>query len=255
MKINDVLKIFEAYAPKRLSDEFVSKFNAYDNSGVIVDTDSEITGILFTLDLTSAAVDTAIKNNCNLIFTHHPAIYMPIKNLSLNTPIYKALNNSIGVISYHLNLDVAKFGIDYYLAKGLGGDDAKILSIVEEDLGYGRTFDVGGVKFGEIIERYKREFNSSKVIAYGNLEDNINKVATFCGAGLDSESIDLASDCDLIVSSDAKHHDILNALERNINLLIVTHYSSEFYGFKKVYENLSDSLGVKTILHVEDKYL
>ena len=255
MKINDALKIFEEYAPKRLSDKFVEKLNAYDNSGVIIDTEKDITGILFALDLTMGAVDTAIKNNCNLIFTHHPAIYAPIKSLSVNSPIHKALSNNIGVISYHLNLDVAKFGIDYYLAKGLGAKDAKVLTDVEGGLGYGRTFDLGGIKFSEVINRYKREFNSTKVIAYGNLEDNINKVATFCGAGLDSESIDLASDCDLIVSSDGKHHDIVNALENGKKLLIVTHYSSEFYGFKQVYNNLSNSFKVKTVLYEDDKYL
>ena len=254
MKINDALKIFDNYAPQSLSKKFVEKFDAFDNVGVIVDMPNEITGILFTLDLTNDAIDLAIKNNCNLIFTHHPAIYAPIKNLTKDMPIYKAVNNSIGVISFHLNLDVAKLGIDYYLAKGLGGENAKILSIVEDDLGYGRVFDVN-LKFSEIIEKYKSEFNSNKVIAYGNLDDTIEKVATFCGAGLSGDSIDLASDCDLIISSDAKHHDIVKALEMNKKLLIVTHYSSEFYGFKKVYENLSSLFNVKTMLNIEEKYL
>ena len=255
MKINDALTIFENYAPQSLSKKFVEKFDAYDNVGVLVELDKEITGIVFSLDLTNDAVELAIKNNCNLIFTHHPAIYAPIKNLTKNSPVFKAVNNSIGVISFHLNLDVAKQGIDYYLAKGLGGEDAKILSLVDDDLGYGRVFSVNGVKFNDIVEKYKSEFNSNRVVTYGNLEDKVNKIATFCGAGLSGESIDLANDCDLIISSDAKHHDIVKALELNKKLLLVTHYSSEFYGFKKVYENLSFSFNVKTLLNVEEKYL
>ncbi len=255
MKINDAIKIFEDYAPKSLSDRFVKEFGAYDNVGVLIDCDKEITGVLFSLDLTCEAVETAIKNNCNLIFTHHPAIYVPVKCVTSDMPIYKAINNSIGVISYHLNLDVAKFGIDYYLAKGLGGENAKILSTVEEGLGYGRTFTLDGVKFSEVVNRYKREFNSNRVITYGNLNEKIYKVSSFCGAGLDSDAIRLAEDSDLIISSDAKHHDIVNAIEKNKKLLIVTHYSSEIYGFKKVYENLSNSFEVKTILFIEDKYL
>lgn len=255
MKINDALKIFENYAPQRLSNKFVEKFNAYDNVGIIVDTVKEITGVVFSLDLTNGAIDLAIKNGCNLIFTHHPAIYSPIKNLSFDNPIFKAISNSIGVISFHLNLDIASKGIDYYLAKGLGGENAEILSIVEDGLGYGRAFFVNGITFGEIVNRYKSEFNSNKVITYGDLEDKVYKVATFCGAGLDAESINFASDCDLIVSSDGKHHDIVNALEMNKKLLLVTHYSSEFYGFKQVYNNLSTLFNVKTLLNVEEKYL
>ena len=33
MKINDALKIFENYAPQRLSKTFVEKYDAYDNVG------------------------------------------------------------------------------------------------------------------------------------------------------------------------------------------------------------------------------
>ncbi len=255
MKINDILNILEKYAPTSYSNEYVLKFDAYDNVGIIVETDKDITGVLFTLDLTCEAVKKAIDNNCNLIFTHHPAIYAPIKNISVDTPIYQAIKNSIGVISFHLNLDVAINGIDHYLSEGLGGKNVKILSTIEDNIGYGRKFTLNGESFSSVIERYKNNFNSNKVIAYGDLNEKINTVASFCGQGLSEKTLEQAKDVDLIVSSDVQHHLILKAVEMGIKLLIVTHYSSEFYGFSKVYENLSKTLKVKTYLNLEEKYL
>ncbi len=255
MKINDVLNILEKYAPTSLSDAYVKKHDAYDNVGIIIDSDKDITGVLFSLDLTCDAVDRAIENNCNLIFTHHPAIYAPIKNITVDMPIFKAINNSIGVISFHLNLDIAKNGIDHYLAEGLGGKNCKILSLIEDGIGYGRQFNLDNTTFNDIVERYKTNFKTDKVVSYGNLNEKVSSVVTLCGQGLSEKTLEQAKGADLIVSADVQHHLILKAMELNIKLLIVSHYSSEFYGFRKVYDNLFDKLGVKTILNVEDKYL
>ncbi len=255
MKINNLLKIFNEYAPTSLSDRYVLEFNAYDNVGVIVDTVDDITGVLFSLDLTSESIDLAIKNGCNLIFTHHPAIYSPIKRLTADMPVFKAVKNSIGVISFHLNLDVAKFGIDYYLAKGLGAQNAELLEVLEEGIGYGRIFELKGQTLGDLASGYKTEFKTDKIVVYGSLSDSISKVATLCGAGLDENALNNLQGVDVIVSSDVPHHVILKALEMGKRLIVASHYSSEAYGFSKVFENLKEKLGVKAILNIENKYL
>ena len=53
MKIIDVLQALEKIAPLSLSNEFCQKYGAYDNSGIIIDTDKDITGVVFSLDLTN----------------------------------------------------------------------------------------------------------------------------------------------------------------------------------------------------------
>ncbi len=254
MKINEVFSILNDFAPVELSNKFVEKINGYDNSGIIVDTADDITGVLFTLDLTKNSVDLAIKNNCNLIFTHHPAIYGGVSNLKNEDALLYAIKNKMGIISFHLNLDVCKNGIDYNLAKGLGGNRQEILTPLGEGVGYGRTFLVDKT-LKEIDEIYKREFSSNRVIAYGNLDEKVHKMATFCGSGLDEHALSLASDCDLVLSADVKHHLILKALDNGKKLIEVTHYSSELYGFNKFYESVKDSLKVFTIINVEKDYL
>lgn len=255
MKINEIFNILNEYAPIELSSAFCSAIDGYDNSGIIAHTSEDITGVLFSLDLTENAVLKAIENGCNLIVTHHPAIYKPISSLNEGDALLKAINNKIGVISFHLNLDVARFGIDYYLANGLGGDNQEILIPLGNNVGYGRKFAVNKT-LNEIVERYKSEFSSNRVIVYGNLNEKVEKMATFCGAGLDESEINLASDCDLLLSADIKHHVILKALAQGKKLIEVTHYSSEFYGFNKFYQAIKDKLnGVKAVINLEKDFI
>lgn len=126
MNYKEVFAALEKYAPLKLSDELVKAENGYDNSGIILANDGEIKNIAFALDLTVGAVEFAKEKNCNLIVTHHPAIYRPVKSLGENSPLRLAAKNNIAIISIHLNLDCAEKGIDYYLAEGLGGKVIKI---------------------------------------------------------------------------------------------------------------------------------
>jgi putative NIF3 family GTP cyclohydrolase 1 type 2 len=84
VKLSEIYKLADEIAPKALSDEYCRVYGAYDNSGLLVEAGEEIQGILFSLDLTNAAIDEAIEKGCNLIITHHPAIYGKIGNVCQN---------------------------------------------------------------------------------------------------------------------------------------------------------------------------
>ena len=113
MKLSEIYEIADKIAPKHLSDEYCKAFGAYDNSGLLVEAGEEIEGILFSLDLTNAAIDEAIEKGCNLIITHHPMIYGKIDHVCvsdeklLGAKLVKCLKKGISVLSMHLNLDVA----------------------------------------------------------------------------------------------------------------------------------------------------
>ena len=126
------------YAPIELSDKLVDLDNGYDNSGIIVGNTGDVKKILFCLDLTGESVKAAIEKDVNLIVTHHPAIYRPIKSISEDSALYACVKNNIAVISMHLNLDCAETGVDYCLAEGLGGKIIGILTPLGENVGYGR---------------------------------------------------------------------------------------------------------------------
>ncbi len=240
MKLTEILKFLENnVAPVSLSDEFCKKYNLYDNSGIIVDGGNEVTGALFSLDLSPNAVKEAKKRGYNLIVTHHPAIYGGISRINARDAVAQCIKEGISVISMHLNFDAAPKGIDYYLMKGLGGDKAEILAQITNG-GYGRAYPVKNTPFGEYIEKIKTTFSTERVFAYGK-DKPIGKVASFCGAGCDERAIAFAIErkADAFVSADLKHHEIAALLNSGINVIQLTHYSCEAYGFNKIYNNLT----------------
>lgn len=269
MKLNEIYKMLDGLAPKSLSDEYCANFHAYDNSGVLVDCGEEIKGMLFTLDLTYAAIEKALKTGSNLIVTHHPAIYGKIGNICvedtglLGGKLVKCLRNGISVISMHLNLDCAMDGIDESLMNGVclasggkDGEDVRIMHPLSVG-GYGRSYGVQACTLAELAENMKKEFSSGRVLYYGNGEREIRRAASFCGAGGDEDGVAFArkTEADVIVSSDFKHHVITMAQESGLAIIVLTHYASENYGFRKYYEKIRRQAGIPCEYHTDENLL
>ncbi len=251
MIAKDALKILEKeVAPIKLSDDFCAKYKMYDNSGIIIDHGGEIKAILFSLDLSEDAVKAAIVKGCNLIVTHHPAIYGGISRFDL-TADFKAralaacFKNGISVISMHLNFDAAPKGIDYYLMRGLGGKKCTALATVEGGE-YGRAYEIEPMPLDEYINRIKEQFDTARIICHGENKPTMKKVASFCGAGLDDEAVAFCKreKVDIAVSSDLSHHRIEELVSCGITVLQLTHYCAENYGFNKIYTDIKDKFSV-----------
>lgn len=252
MKFAEVFNAACSLAPIRLSDIVVEKTNGYDNSGVIIETDREINKVLVTLDLFPQCADYAVANGFDLVVTHHPAIYSPIRRLDFASEpaLTKCAVNGIGVISMHLNLDVAEGGIDSSLASGLGAKKTTVLLPIEDGCGYGRVFSVEKTTLSAFKQTVCEVFETDNVMIYGPRDREIRRVASFCGAGCDIHELDLAAGCDAVVSADFKHHVIREALNRGMCVVQMTHYASESYGMKIFAGALAKKLtGVKTVFY------
>lgn len=249
MKLGELLNLLENIGPLSISDDFCKRCGAYDNSGIIVDSGEEITGVLFSLDLSEKAIKEAKKQGFNAIVTHHPAIFGAIRSVSVNdyktSLIADCLKSGISVISMHLNFDAAPEGIDYHLMQGLGGNKGNAL-IKLSGGEYGRVYDVKPRKLAEYVEFIKNNFATDKVICYGESSKTISRVCSFCGAGCDDGAVAFATQerADLLVSSDMKHHHIAALISHGISVIILTHYASENYGFNKIYGKIIEELTV-----------
>mgnify|MGYP004654539863 FL=1 len=260
--LKELCSTAEELAPLELSYKTVAK-GGYDNSGIIVDAGRNVNKILFSLDLSEAAVNRAKRLGCDTVVTHHPAIYMPIKNLSatelVNPAVFAAVRAGINVLSMHLNLDIAEGGIDASLAEALGATETRFLDVLEKGdprYGYGREFVVNAA-FAEVIARAKKNLKTDRIIVYGNKKDTVKICASFCGGGSGYAETAVKTgetEADLIVTSDMPHHVIKELVEAGKKIMLVTHYAAENYGFEKFYGRMTEKLsGRAETFYFEDK--
>jgi len=125
MQIKEIIFYLESIAPRAYQE-------SYDNSGLIVGYfDTEITGILTTLDVTEDVVNEAIALNINLIIAHHPIIFKGLKKLNgsnyVERTVIKAIKNDIAIYAIHTNLDNVKGGVNFKIAEKLGLKNVRIL--------------------------------------------------------------------------------------------------------------------------------
>ncbi len=255
MQLKNVYEQIDALAPFALSKEYCDTYKFYDNSGVIVDCGGEVRGILCSLDLSMRAVEEAKKAGANVIVTHHPAIYQPVSSLKQDSAVLACAQAGISVISAHLNLDSAAGGIDEELMLGLGGISGRSMHILT-DGSYGKAFAVHEESLDSFVARVKARFQTERVVVYGTRP--VKKVASFCGAGMDDETVAfaLAEGADTFVSSDAKHHHIAALVEHGVNVVLLTHYAAENYGFVRFAENLKNKLkGLPVTVFTDERLL
>lgn len=258
-KLNELMEVIEGYAPLELSRQAIAR-GSYDNSGIIINSHDNVEKILFTLDLSIDSVKQAEKVGADTIITHHPAIYNPVKTLSIGgetAAVLMAARAGMNVISMHLNLDMAKQGIDYFLAKGLGAAESKILDEYGDEQGYGREFIVKG-QAEDLLDKARAVFGSEKIILYGS--GKVERAASFCGGGSDNALKAVlcgATAANLIVSSDIPHHVLKELIERDKMVMIIPHYVSENYGFEKFYAFAVKAFGddVKAYYFLDKRFM
>lgn len=125
MTIKEVTNYLEELAPLKYAEDF-------DNVGLLVGNyNTEVTGILVTLDTLEAVVDEAIAKKCNLIVSFHPIIFSGLKKLNGNSyverVVLKAIKNDIAIYSMHTALDNSVKGVSAKMAETLGLTNTKIL--------------------------------------------------------------------------------------------------------------------------------
>ncbi len=132
MTIKEFQKIFEEHTPPAIAWKG-------DTVGLQIGRGNEsIRNVLIALDATMDILKEALKKKANLIITHHPLLFHPLKNLTPSSRVGEiamfATENRIALYAAHTNLDSVKWGVNFALAKKLGVQNVKILSPIKESL-------------------------------------------------------------------------------------------------------------------------
>lgn len=262
MNVHDLYQLIDEQAPLSLSKEFCATFDMYDNSGLLLNFAQEVTGVVFSLDFSMMAINTAIAKGYTAIVTHHPAIFGGVKQINIEGDILSrklalCAQHGISVISMHLNLDIAPNGIDDNLMYGLGGKEPQAVLDGLKGGAYGKVYAISPCTFGVYTQQIKTTFQTEKARFYGDARSQVKKVASFCGAGSSDEALAFAlkHQVDVFVSADMKHHHITALRENGVCVVVLTHYASENYGFTQFYNNINSKLSLPHTLVVEEELL
>lgn len=192
----------------------------WDNVGLLVGSPTDsVSRVLVALDVTTGAIDAAKAVGADLIVTHHPVIFSPLRQLDGDSLPYTLAAAGIGVISAHTNLDKAADGVNDTLAARLGLTDV-------------HPTEDGLCRVGTLCEPTDATAFAEAVAATldtavrTNGGNTVSTVAVCGGSGGDYLD-DLADKVDAFVTGEVRHHEWLWANARGVTVIEAGHYATE----------------------------
>ncbi len=252
VKLNKILEFLSNLAPFEYAE-------SYDNIGLLVgDKEREINKVMITLDADEKVVNDAFKKECELIISHHPLIFTPLKKIitddSISRTVIDLIKNDISLISMHTNFDSVESGLcDLFLDK-VADTKQRIALHGDEINGCGRIAELkNSTTLMNLLNIVKKEFNLNSLRYIGNKEKKIEKIAVCNGGGADFIYNAKEMGADVYISGDIKYHHARFAYENDISLIEVPHYEAEIIFCKYLKEILEKHFRNKLDICVTDK--
>lgn len=227
MKAIDILNYTETFAPIASAADF-------DNCGILVgDEEQQVTKALLALDITPEVVEEAHTKGAELIISHHPVIFRPLKRVMTGTAVYQLIKYGITALCLHTNLDLSPvFGVNTELARVLGIRDGHF---AEGTFAY-----IGQLEQPTTAEEFARRVNREldcRGLRYTDKEQ-VQKICVSGGAGAEEVFTAIENGCDLFLTGEMKHHLFVEAQNHGIAVIEAGHFSSEDVVMKPLMELL-----------------
>lgn len=202
---------------------------SWDNSGLLVcdDENKQVNRVFVCTDITREIALEAVKENVDLVISHHPVIFKGLKNLVPQNPSVILSKAGISAICCHTNADRNSFSLNHVVAKLLG------LKVIE---GVPLAFDEGD-NFGIICNTYKnidsielaQKIKTALSCDYVRFtpKGKISKVGICTGSGGDFVNDAKNAGCDALITGDVKHNFFVDAKNADFALFDAGHYFTE----------------------------
>ncbi|MCH5335710.1 MAG: Nif3-like dinuclear metal center hexameric protein [Alistipes sp.] len=242
MKIAEVIETIERFAPLSLQE-------SYDNSGLTVGRpDDEVHSALLAVDVTEDVLDEAEQLGCDIIITHHPIIFHPLKRFNSGDAVQRcverAIRKGIALYACHTNLDSASRGMSWHLARKLGIVSPEVLepSPAGCGTGFGAVGELGRpVPFGEFMERI-RTVTGARILRHSApVSPVVSRVALCTGAGSSLMEAARMSGAQVYVTSDLKYNDFYTP-DGDFTVVDAGHFESEYCAIEILFDILSKNL-------------
>ena len=235
-KVSKIIKKIEEFAP-------LETMQKWDNSGWQINLGIEDTNrILLALDVTNSTVDEAINKKCDMIISHHPVFFNPIKEID-SPYIIKAIQNNIQVYSAHTNLDIAQGGVSEYLAEKCGFTD---LDTAFEFIKYKKFNEEKN--FSKLAATLKTIFSLPSIRVVNSHRKSYSSIAFCSGSGAEYIQELEKIGIDVFITGDLKHHQALSA--KDITIIDLGHFQSERF-VVDIFKNMLKNEDVEVIAATE----
>ena len=247
----DVLVAVEELWPESLAEE-------WDKVGLVVGRpDADVERIMFAVDPTLEVIDEALEWGAQLLITHHPLLLKGVNSVAATSgkgrAVHRLIEGGCALLTVHTNGDSAVGGVSDVLADVIGLGSVQPLLPAAHGLpeeGIGRVGLLAGAeKLGDLAARI---FLSLPAVAggvrvAGNRDALVHKVAVCGGAGDSLFDAVRASDADVFITADLRHHPASEAREVRPDgrpyLIDMSHFASEWLWLPAAMEALGNVLG------------
>ncbi|KUM32816.1 Nif3-like dinuclear metal center hexameric protein [Arthrobacter sp. EPSL27] len=248
--LGTVLLAVEELWPESLAED-------WDEVGLVAGHPSAPVGkILFAVDPTLEVIEEAIEFGAELLITHHPLLLKGVTSVAATTAkgraIHRLIESGTGLLTVHTNGDSAVGGVSDVLADALGLQNVEPLTQAANGLpeeGIGRVGDLDDVvTLGDFAARVFGILPSvaGGVRVSGDRDGLVRRVAVCGGAGDSLLGEVRASNADVFLTADLRHHPASEAREAAVNdrpyLIDVSHFASEWLWLPAAAEALGNVL-------------
>ncbi len=229
MKLNDIIQVLEREIPPKYAEE-------WDNVGLLVgDRNQEIKRILVSLDADDGTVEEAVEKEADLIVTHHPLIFKPLKTVTeddfIARRIRSMIRNDISYFAMHTNFDVVKMADLNAKDLLLNHPDVLETNGVDErgEFGFGRIGrldkDMTLKQFASFVKKIAK---LPSVRVYGDVDQIVRIAAIASGSGKSAISDAIQKGAQVIVTGDVDYHTGIDANAKGIAVIDAGHYGTEY---------------------------
>lgn len=255
MLCSEIIQVIEATYPRNAALDF-------DNVGLLAGRlKKEVGRVYLALDATDAVIDRAIEYGADMLITHHPLIFSPVKKVTdedfIGRRIVKLIQSDISYYAMHTNYDV--LGMAALAEKILDIRDAQVLDVTCDSEGKPEGIGrVGNLEKPMTLEEcsvyVKHKLNLGSLKVFGDMRRTIKRIAVSPGSGKSMIGAALEKKADVLVTGDIGHHEGLDAVEQGLCIIDAGHYGTEYIfidDMKRFLENKLPGLkvGTEPVIH------
>lgn len=218
MTVKDIFEFLNEKFPISTAEDF-------DNVGLLIgDENALVNTCVIALDCTKAVIGQAKNKGAQLIITHHPVIFEPLKAITADSIPALCIKNGISVISMHTNMDTGQSGVNDALCATLKLKDVK--AIHAQDGYLLKSGDLPEKMTAEALAKYVSEKLGAPVrYTCGDGEISTALVCSGSGGSFLEDALRLKAQA--FITGDVKHNVFLEAADNGLTLIDAGHFYTE----------------------------